>query len=53
MLKRLLDTIWQPTPTPKITDESLIYVMIISGSIAIIIAIAALAYYLYKKNKNK
>ena len=53
MFRRLLDPIWYVPPTPKVTDNTLIYVMIISASVVLVISIAAMVYHLYKKNKKK
>lgn len=53
MLKRLLDVIWQPEPTPNVTDNTLVYVMLIAGSVLLLVAIAAFVYFMVKRNKNK
>ena len=52
MLLKLFDVIWQPEPTPNVTDNTLVLVMIIAGSVALLVCIAALVYYFVKKNKS-
>lgn len=53
MFKRLLDVIWQPESTPNVTDNTLVLVMIIAGSVMLAVAIGALVYYLVTRNKTK
>ena len=53
MFKRLLDVIWQPEPTPNVTDNTLVLVMIIAGSVLALVAIGATVYYFVTRNKNK
>ena len=53
MLQKLFDVIWQPDPTPSVKDNTLVYVMIIAGSVALLVAIGALVFYFVKNKKKK